>query len=783
MADLDFTHNVQQIPAAEALPKPIQRSANVETQPVPDFQGAVSNYAAATNWMSTMGSYVATKAANERAKQLGTELGKNPQGDVGIPLTEFDEVMQKSYDTQAQATLGLQASKLISDSNLEAASAPRMSSDLIAQTNKKITIGLQNIFKYAPADVRTNLEHQYGGMQISQVHDLGTRLIREQREDRKNNTDYAIQNNAEIAYTAGLKGDEKTGQTAIKNSVNLVNSDVGANVRNKADAKERADTVRKSFESGKVIHDYEKAKAEGKEAEFTKSIADRKYKINDVDYNAVTNNLLQYVNHQNNLRSEYESLKLAQYDVALKKDPSSFEANNLLSEIREQLSPLDYQRSVLKQLTALKQNDADQAETTLLKGGWSRAEVFSRADQKVINKSFDDQVRNNVTNGNMQLDEAESVVASQAAGPVPRFTNLLNTKLSSINPADIESGLRQMNYLYDAGKGGNLSGVKDEAKAMAGKYQALRRAYPPQEAAKMAYESVYNRTPEQDKILKEKWSNFYQKTIKQNPLSYYSSLAGFNSSDLSDPIGFQDQTNNLMQTYFDVTHGDIEQAQEMVTRDIASTYGDTFVNGVRQVTYFPIEKIVELPTNDVRDEVNASHLIQFKGGNKSLRQMALPRVYSSVGLVQEDIIDHVSQKLSPIKKDYDEGHSSYYWEIEPRASVEHSFKNKVSYDSAGGKIDNVTKYANGEPIVIHQVYRNGTRDTYTLMVKANPYLSQLNNNKGFTGAWDVVLQRENSVGYSNLTLLNQNLQQHIYYKPDATKIRERYLKYFGGLNE
>src|SRR4030095_13374662 len=113
MADLEFKHGVQQIPAAEPLAPTVKRSVSAETSTIPDLQGAISKYAEDTNWMSRIGSEVAVRSSNAIAAKLGSELGKNPQGDIGIPLTEFDATMQKSYETQAEATLGIQAQKLI----------------------------------------------------------------------------------------------------------------------------------------------------------------------------------------------------------------------------------------------------------------------------------------------------------------------------------------------------------------------------------------------------------------------------------------------------------------------------------------------------------------------------------------------------------------------------------------------------------------------------------------------------------------------------------------------
>ena len=70
--------------------------------------------------MSDIGSSIAQTASNTLAENLGYTAGLNPKGDLSLPsFTEFDRNFAKSYQAQAQATLGLQANKLLSDAHIE----------------------------------------------------------------------------------------------------------------------------------------------------------------------------------------------------------------------------------------------------------------------------------------------------------------------------------------------------------------------------------------------------------------------------------------------------------------------------------------------------------------------------------------------------------------------------------------------------------------------------------------------------------------------------------------
>ena len=123
---------------------PIYESqVKVQSISVPDFQSSTEAYAESTNSLGAIGAKVAQTASNQMAAQLGGENGQTPHGDLSPSLTEFDKNFEQSYTTQAHATLGLQADKLITDSNLTVSSASRITPQLIANSQSSIGKGLQ----------------------------------------------------------------------------------------------------------------------------------------------------------------------------------------------------------------------------------------------------------------------------------------------------------------------------------------------------------------------------------------------------------------------------------------------------------------------------------------------------------------------------------------------------------------------------------------------------------------------------------------------------------------
>ena len=155
--------------------------------------------------------------------------------------------------------------------------------------------------------------------------------------------------------------------------------------------------------------------------------------------------------------------------------------------------------------------------------------------------------------------------------------------------------------------------------------------------------------------------------------------------------------------------------------------------------------------------------------------------FSSVGLIQDDVIENVSKQLEPINQHYKEGDGLFHFEIEPRPSIDWAKQNRYTSQAGHENEDRLEMYSNGAPITIHRVWRNGTRETYTLMVKANPTLTQLSNGSNYKGAWDVVVASATG-GFRPLSALVPNLNQEINYRPDSEKIRAQYLKHYGEFN-
>jgi hypothetical protein len=728
MAEMDFSRNVPATAQGEALPKPYHRTVTPEITNFPDIQSALTQYAKASNWMSAIGSEVAARASNEIATRIGSELGKNPQGDLGMTFTEFDKAMKESYKTQAQATLGLQANKLITDANIEAAKATRITPALIAKTQSNVSLGLKNIFKNAPAEIVPHLEYQYSTQMLHQSADLTDRMIREQKQDQKNTLDLSNNKNAEQAYSLAMRGDFDAANAVIENTKRANESGYHTRIISPEAAKTATDTVRKSALSGKLINQYEKAKAEGKGEEYLKDLAEGKIiDKSSPDYMPVTNNTLQYVNHQNSLRSQDEQLRIAQFSNAVALNPVN--AGLQLQDLKENVSPVAYERAQLHYINAMKTFDKQQKDTNDVLSSWNDPGSFARLTDKAVNKGFDTLVTKYVKsqqekNTPISQDDAEVQVAASAGGKVPVFNETLQNKIHSASPQMMDSAAIQIQNLRRMNAEHALSGLNEKDKGIIEQYKSLRDSLPPEEAAKIAIQNA-NQDPDTQKMNQERWSSFVKRQTNNSaiaPQDFALKQVGLKKDDFMNP-GIANEYGNLIlqkyATFYQNLNGDQQNALKLVKEEVEQNFGYTGVNGSKVKTLHPIEKVLGYEEN--------SDVVPY---------------------IQQDVIMNLNKNMSPLKEAYDAKKSDTFWEVVP-----HNMRNTAFIGS---------RY---EPIQIKRHIRQGNTvktDTYDVVLIGNSF------------NWDVALNT--SSGIRPITQIAPYLGINTY-TPDKSAIDAAYLKH------
>jgi hypothetical protein len=649
MAELDFKHHVSELPRGEALPSPVQRSVHTEITNFPNYQGAVNKYAEDTNWMSSLGSRIATSASNAIATKLGYELGKNPQGELPPAFTETDVEFRKAYDTQAQATLGLQAHKLISQSNIELASAPRIDSDTIAKSQQSVLKGLDKIFSLAPESVRPQMESQFGGVMISQNETLIKRMTDEQKQDRIDRLKASSKINSENSYSLPFNGigedkngDSKAGLDAVHAQINAANSALAIHDITEEERNTLIETAWKSYYSGKYARQAMKADREKKLPEFTKNLAENPPKDVPLKYrDAVYQNILHTVQQQQQLRSLDENYQMQEMQNRILVDPHISDSD--LLDFKSKVSPLKFSTTKGLLLKALQKKDQENSEMTNLINQWGNPAVQTRAPDKLRNQTFDTLVARTVKNSKsgISLDEAEVQVAASAGRPIGVFTETLQNKLKSGNPDRMESGAQQMHMLYEMGAGHALSGLTEQDKVMFATIESLRGSLNPTEAMQTAVNKIYNQSPIQFKANQDSWNNFLSlKTRNISPIQF--ALQSFDLSDSDfQSVALAQVTGveilNLYATNYALSYADQKVAKVTTQREIKENYGYSLVNGKKSFVKHPLEKI-----------------------------LGYENVPGIAPIIQQDARNSLIEKFSHLKKYYDNGKTNEYWEVLPQ---------------------------------------------------------------------------------------------------------------------
>jgi hypothetical protein len=727
----------------------IERKVTAQETATPDFQSSTQKYAEATNSLSAIGAQVAQSSSNQLAAQLGYEEGKKPHGSLMPSITEFDKTFADSYHTQSQATLGLAGDKLLSDAQVTMAQANRLTPDLIDKTHKELQIGLQKLTEQAPLEVKGKLEQAFSAQLLHQTNQYKEKMITQQREDQanliKNGIDLNIKNATELA----LSGDYQSAAKARDTAISIAQSGYSGRYITPETARVSKETAQQAYYNGIWSHQAKIAYEQNRLPAFMKEYGSDLHGMTNEQHMAAGQAITQQVSFMKQMRSEYENINVVQFQQQIAENVNAISSNEITA-LKSKVSPLQYEQLQLEYIKRKRTfNEENQGANNIIEG-FTDKNIFPRATTTQKNKAFDSQVLSYMQSMQKQgkpidINKAQAFVATTAAGAIPGYVDVLNAKLASTNPVDIETAGRSISYITQRGKGANLDGLNDKSIAMYEMYQSLRRSKIPQEAAQEAYNAVYPpKTEENKRILDDNWNDNI-KTIKSDTgkLKYFTELGGIDSDDLVDRNGYIEQAESLLRANYILTNGDLDTAKKITSDAIKNTYGTSYVNGKKQTTFYPLENAVGIPSD-------------------------------GVAFIQEDIIEFANKELASTKAAFDAGALPYYYEVEPRQGTDSKHANTVlqKYFTEGSYLER--KLQEGSEIIIHKHWKNGTRETYPLIVKADPWLSKTPNpKKPYTGGWDIVLGTEN--GYIPINRENPMLDNFLVYRPDIEKIKAKYL--------
>jgi len=633
-------------PTGQPIPT-LERKVALQEPSVPDYQSAYLALAKSDTLVSDIGASVAQTASHAMAEQLGYTAGLNPKGNLLPSFTEFDQHFAQTYNTQAAATLGLQAQQLFDTAHVEMSKATRLTPELIESTSQQLLEGLNKITANAPTTVASQLQLKYRAQLSNQDSQYKQKMISQQRDEQKDNLVSLIDTNSKSIYETAKNGDFETAERQLR--VNQENIDNGVDNKfwSKAEGQKLKDQARQDLINAEANYGAIAAHKAGKSGEFLKTLVDHKPKnLTDEQYEGMLGSVLKEIQFLDSLVAQDQNLKSQQMLNQIASAPGAI-TQVQWDTFANSVSPLKAEQVKFSYIQALKKGESDTSSRDHLIQNYDNAEIQAIAEPKVKDAAFLKQVQDAMQNSHqtnipmkspepLSQDAAEVQVATNAGAEIPVFTKILKNKLGSSNPSVSESGAQQIHALLQNGNGQALKGLNDQDWSMYSAIQSLRDSPDPLKANQDAHNRIYNQDPEVEKLNKTKFSNLLTKANSAGVSNDNFALKtfGMSKSDFLNPsIASAYGTNILSKlSNFYAISGDFDEAKRTTQHWVDQNYGDTFINGDKHKTLHPIEKEVGFNGRD------------------------------GVPYIQQDVINQFNEKLAPIKKQYQDKKVNEYWE-------------------------------------------------------------------------------------------------------------------------
>lgn len=765
------------------MPEPIHEQ--VKLQPSmgnTPFQNAFDNAALTPTALGQFGAQVALSASTALNQARGYEAGKNPSGTPLPALTKADQAFNEAYTTEAQTTLGLQATKLMEDSQNEINKARQLTPENIALYSKSVGEGIQEILNNAPMQLKPAMEAQYGSSLIRTTGALQDKMFAQQRAISDQNASIFNQNQISSMYDAARNGQVDSAKEMYTATLARATSMMQSGQMTPLQAEAMNKSARISYYSGiytaEALNAYHNKTAD----EYLAHLIDNKpADIHQEEWEGIAKNVMGEVSNAEAFQHRNEQSLYSEGNRLMAEGKLT---SDFLVKLEKQTTnkPLfnDFMAKV-----AVNQRKVANANVT----SNALAPLFGNVDaMAVATEKTKDTTLQQLTQVNSQRAaqlgteltpfESMSEIMANAGTPVKSYTNVMNSGLLSGNAQLMERNIKA----YQALNRNNpkvLLGVTDQAKAMMTAYEGqINGGNSPEAAALNAKQIVMAQSPVEREETEHLISQWERKVNTTSKLNSWASDFAINSDNalIPNPDFFAMKVKDMFKANMRLLKGDVDGAHKMTEDGINQTWGTTNVNGKPEFVYMPVEKA--LGTDD----------------------RARP-------LIQDDIHEQVAAQIAHQKEIYDAGvkandhRVNFYYKLSERPDFEKFMAAKKTvqdYENeqhkhafAGGhlnieinttfgqeeKLKPVTdakaiidQYQNGE-LTLEKIYTGGHVEKYQVIVQANPTLAI--TDKGMIGDYNISIRKDGRT--SPLTGIFRGPNDWPIYRPNGQKISQRYV--------
>ncbi len=394
------------------------------------------------------------------------------------------------------------------------------------------------------------------------------------------------------------------------------------------------DSARLSYYSGLYSRGAVDAKTGKKLPEYLRGMQKNLSKdLTPLDTITVSNNVLNYMGAVHNAEAQDNQLIVSDLNRSLVEKTLT---PAMLAQAESQLPEAEMNNFMTKLWTAKNAQTKEQASVEDLANNFTNLLSMSQASNKEKKGAFDAMVFKKMQEDPSQDPlQVKSAIANSAGGEFPSFTKQLDAMVQSGTPEQIYQAGRAIASISNNSPQ-NIASLSPETRAISSIFEDLREAGTDSNTAAMAArEQVLNKSKDQQEANQLQWNQF-----QKDNLSTPQQVQKLAKKMLSKPYGadipnLPQVSNSIMKAWqanYKLTNGNVAAADKLTEDGLKRSYGETRVNGSRQVVYAPLEKTIGI------------------GGD-------------GIGLIHNDMVRNINPQLEASKQAFDKGSTDFYYRI------------------------------------------------------------------------------------------------------------------------
>lgn len=563
------------------------------------FDTALTKVAAAGNFLTNIGSEVAIRSSVGRAEIQGAEYGKNPSGELLPALNQTDEAFNKAYRTTAAATLTLQADKLLSDSLIEVAKAPKLTPDLLDSFNKNVEEGIESIVGQAPSLDQQGLRQSLQANLLNANNRLQGKMIEQQKTDSKDTfAAYSSKETSEIFDVAA--GGDVTGSVAKFEGFKAnVQGQIDSGLLSKFDGQALINAAKITMLTGREYKKAMDADAKGELDVFLSDFAKKQPEdMSPTEWVEVGKNLLNLVSLNDRAEAKNQATLVSESNLRIARGDVDAES---IARYQQEMTPDNYNNFLTRYNISLQKNKEAQEQVNYVLNNWDKPGALAHSDPKTINKAFEQMYTDLMNNTGVDAWTAKTLIASSAVVPVPGFIDEMNAMALSGVPEAMTDALHGMQAI-NSQRPGNLRGLTQDARNMLAMYSQSRAGGQSDVvAAETATKQVLEADQTELNRRKEIWaaqeeSIFGFRDAKLSKSAF--KMLGVSDKELVDPLGTAISFKTRLRNNF-YALGNIEAAKKATVDEFNASHDFSYVNGKKMYVFLPVERVLDITKNEL----------------------------------------------------------------------------------------------------------------------------------------------------------------------------------------